>query len=211
MRDDPRMSNGAILLLGGHSTRMGGSKADLVWGERSLASHIADVLTQTVDGPVVVVGAPGQVIPVLPVGVEIATDAVPDQGPLRGLEAGLMAIGDRADAVFVASVDLPLLNSAFVRALLAALTDPFDAVVPIADGHRHPLAAVYRTSVLATVSALLAEGVRGANALPDRIASRILDDQDLLALPGFVPADLDALFNVNTPEDLAAARLRFGP
>ena len=65
--------------------------------------------------------------------------------------------------------------------------------------------------MLATVSAVLAEGVRGANALPDRIASRILDDQDLLALPGLVPADLDALFNVNTPEDLAAARLRFRP
>ena len=205
------MQTGAILLLGGASARMGEAKADLEWFGRPLAAHVADVLSAAVDGPVVAVAAADQALPALPTEVETVHDAVADEGPLRGLESGLSAIGDRADAVFVASVDLPLLNSAFVRALLAALTDPFDAVVPIADGHRHPLAAAYRTSVLATVSALLTEGVRGANALPDRITSRIVDDQDLLALPGLVPADLEALFNVNTPEDLAAARLRFRP
>ena len=205
------MQTGAILLLGGASARMGEAKADLEWFGRPLAAHVADVLSAAVDGPVVAVAAADQALPALPTGVETVHDAVADEGPLRGLESGLSAIGDRADAVFVASVDLPLLNSAFVRALLAALTDPFDAVVPIADGHRHPLAAAYRTSVLATVSSLLTEGVRGANALPDRIASRIVDDQDLLALPGLIPADLEALFNVNTPEDLAAARLRFRP
>ena len=190
---------------------MGTAKADLEWFGGSLATHVAEVVLAAVDGPVVAVAAAGQAPPKLPAGVESTFDSVPDQGPLRGLESGLVAIGDRADVVFVASVDLPLLHPTFVCVLVAALTDDFDAVVPIADGHRHPLAAVYRTSVLATISAMLAEGVRGANALPDRIASRILDDQDLLALPGLVPADLDALFNVNTPEDLTAARLRFRP
>lgn len=205
------MQTGGILLLGGASTRMGEAKADLEWFGRPLAAHVADVLSVAVAGPVVAVAAVGQALPELPSRVECVHDTVADEGPLRGLESGLIAIGDRADAVFVASVDLPLLHPTFVHGLLTAMTDEYDAVVPIADGHRHPLAAVYRTSVLATVSALLAEGVRGANALPDRIASRILDDQDLLALPGLVPADLDALFNVNTPEDLAAARLRFRP
>ncbi len=205
------MQTGGILLLGGASTRMGEAKADLEWFGRPLATHIAEVVLAAVDGPVVAVAAADQALPKLPAGVESARDAVPDQGPLRGLESGLIAIGDRADVAFVASVDLPLLQPTFVRTLFAALTDEFDAVVPITDGHRHPLAAVYRTSVLATVSALLAEGVRGANALPDRVTCRILNDQDLLALPGLVSTDLDALFNVNTPEDLAAARLRFRP
>jgi molybdopterin-guanine dinucleotide biosynthesis protein A len=205
------MQTGGILLLGGASTRMGATKADLEWFGRPLAAHVADVLSAAGAAPVVAVTAVGQALPELPSGVECVHDTVADEGPLRGLESGLIAIGDRADVVFVASVDLPLLHPTFVRGLLAALTDEFDAVVPITDGHRHPLAAVYRTSVLATVSALLAEGVRGANALPDRIASRILDEADLLTMPGLVPADLDALFNVNTPEDLAAARLRFRP
>ena len=205
------MQTGGILLLGGASTRMGATKADLEWFGRPLAAHVADVLSAAGAAPVVAVTAVGQALPELPSGVECVHDTVADEGPLRGLESGLIAMGDRADVVFVASVDLPLLHPTFVRGLLAALTDEFDAVVPIADGHRHPLAAVYRTSVLATVSALLAEGVRGANALPDRIASQILDEADLLALPGLVPADLDALVNVNTPEDLAAARLRFRP
>ncbi|MSO47300.1 MAG: molybdenum cofactor guanylyltransferase [Thermoleophilia bacterium] len=205
------MQTGGILLLGGASTRMGIAKSDVDWFGRSLAAHVAEVLQAAVDGPVVAVAAASQALPELPAGVESTHDAVADQGPLRGLESGLLAIADRADVVFVASVDLPLLHPAFVHALFAALSDEFDAVVPVAEGHRHPLAAAYRTSVLATVSTLLAEGVRGANALPDRIASRILDEADLLALPGLVPTNLDALFNVNTPEDLAAARLRFRP
>lgn len=205
------MRTGAILLLGGASTRMGTAKAELDWFGRPLARHVAEVLLASVDGPVVAVAAVDQELPELPAGVESARDAVLAQGPLRGLESGLMAIGDRADVVFVASVDLPLLRPAFVCALIAAMTEPFDAVVPVSEGHRHPLAAVYRASVLTTISALLNEGVRGANALPDQIATRILDEADLLTLPGLVDTDLDALFNVNTPDDLATARLRFRP
>ena len=103
-----------ILLAGGRSTRMGRPKAELAWGGRTLVEHVAATLAQAVDGPVVVVRAPGQRLPDLPAGVEVAEDAVEGRGPLEGIAAGLRAIESRADAAFVTSTDVPFLRAAFV-------------------------------------------------------------------------------------------------
>lgn len=197
---------GAILLLGGRSTRMGAAKADLDWRGEPLAAHIARVLQTAVTGPVIAVAAPDQVVPVLPAGVELTRDRVAEQGPLRGVEAGLLALGDRADAVFVASVDAPLLHPVFVAALLDALGPDDDLLVPAAQGFRHPLTATWRTSTLPVVTAALAEGVAGPGYLFDRVQTRFLDEAALLALPGVRDADprLDSLRNANTPEEFAA-------
>ena len=196
----------AILLLGGQSTRMGTAKADLDWDGTPLAVHMAEVLRSAVAGPVVAVAAPEQAVPALPEGVELAHDRVAGEGPLRGVEAGLLAIGDRADAVFVASVDTPLLHRAFVRALLDAFGPDDDLLVPDAQGFRHPLTAVWRTSTLTAVTAALAEGVAGPGYLFDRVRTRFLAETALLALPGVAEADpqLDSLRNANTPDEFAA-------
>ena len=198
---------GAILLLGGASTRMGEPKAGIDWNGLPLAAHVAQTLVTAVGGPVVAVAAPGQSVPALPAGVEIARDRVAGEGPLRGVEAGLEAIGDRSDAIFVASVDAPLLHPVFVRALVDAIGDE-DLLVPVAHGHRHPLTAAWRPSALPAVRAALAAGVAGPGAILDSVRTRLLDETALLALPGVAAADpsLDSLRNANTPEELAAAR-----
>ena len=185
---------------------MGAAKADLDWRGEPLAAHIARVLQTAVTGPVIAVAAPDQVVPVLPAGVELTRDRVAEQGPLRGVEAGLLALGDRADAVFVASVDAPLLHPVFVAALLDALGPDDDLLVPAAQGFRHPLTAAWRTSTLPVVTAALAEGVAGPGYLFDRVQTRFLDEAALLALPGVRDADprLDSLRNANTPEEFAA-------
>lgn len=197
---------GAILLLGGRSTRMGAAKADLDWQGEPLAAHIARVLQAAVAGPVIAVAAPDQIIPPLPEGVEVTRDRVPEEGPLRGVEAGLLALGDRAETVFIASVDTPLLHPAFVTALLGALGPDDDLLVPDAQGFRHPLTAVWRASTLPVVTAALADGVAGPGYLFDRVRTRFLDEGALLALPGVQAADprLDSLRNANTPEEFAA-------
>ncbi|MGI9187308.1 MAG: molybdenum cofactor guanylyltransferase [Gaiellales bacterium] len=201
---------GAILLLGGRSTRMGTAKASLDWHGEPLAAHVARVLQRAAVGPVIVVAAPDQDVPALPDGVELVRDRVADQGPLRGIEAGLDALGDRADAAFVASVDAPLLHPTFVTALLGALTPDVELLVPDAQGFRHPLTAVWRTSTLPAVTAALADGVAGPGYLFDRVRTRFLDEAALLTLPGVASADprLDSLRNANTPAELASVRER---
>ena len=86
-----------IVLAGGRSSRMGTPKAALEWHGSTLLRRVVGLVARTVDGPVVVVRAPGQELPALPDGVELVEDAREGRGPLQGLAAGLAAVGDRAE------------------------------------------------------------------------------------------------------------------
>jgi molybdenum cofactor guanylyltransferase len=202
-----------VVLAGGRSTRMGESKAGLEWHGSTLVYRVAAVLTRAVGGPVVVVAAPGQVLPALPDGVGVVEDPVPGLGPMQGLAAGLAAVADRAEVAFVCSTDLPFLRPAFVRRVLDGLTDGTDVVLPVARGFRQPLAAAYRTALAGLVSELLAGGNRKLGMLFEHCAVTQLDEAQLLADPALLRADptLESVVNVNTPEDYAAARDRPPP
>ncbi len=177
---------------------MGTDKAALPWGGTTLVARVAAVVRDAVAGPVVVVGSPARELPSLPRELEVVVDAHADRGPLEGLAAGLRALEGRAGHAYVAATDTPFLQAAFVRCVLDALGDGFDAAVPRAYGRVHPLAAAYRVSVLATVERLLAaERLRTAGLL-DELRVRWLDEDEL--------PELGSLRNVNSPEDLARAR-----
>lgn len=197
-----------IVLAGGRSSRMGQPKAALDWHGRPLLAHIAGLLARTVDGPIVVVRAPGQELPPLPAGVELTVDAHEGRGPLEGIAAGLRAIGDRANRTYVSSTDVPLLQPAFVRRVAAALDEEADAAVPRVGGHAHPLAAVYRSTLLSRIETLLEADRLRASSLLEEIRVRWLDAGWLLADPALRAADpkLDSLRNLNEPADYEAAR-----
>ncbi len=190
---------------------MGASKAALEWHGSTLLYRAAAVVARAVDGPVVVVAAPGQELPELPAGVEVVEDPVEGLGPMQGLAAGLAAVEDRAEAAFVCSTDLPFLHPAYVRRVLAALTD--DVVLPVARGFRQPLAAAYRTGIARLVADLLAEGNQRPGMIFKHCAVTQLDDDALLADATFAKydPDLESVVNVNTPEDYRAARDREPP
>ena len=112
------MANAAgIVLAGGRSTRMGRPKAALEWHGSTLLERVCGIVARAVDGPLVVVRAPGQELPALPPAVELVDDAHEGRGPLQGLAAGLAALGGRAERAYVSSTDVPLLHPAFVHAL----------------------------------------------------------------------------------------------
>src|SRR5437764_5621817 len=140
------MRVGGIVLCGGRSSRMGRPKAWLPVGDEAMLQRVVRVLCEAV-GPVVAVAAPGQDLPLLPAGVEIVRDEVEGRGPLQGLAAGLAALDGRADATYLTSCDVPFLTAGFVRRVVGLLGD-FSVCVPKVGGYHHPLAAVYRVSVL---------------------------------------------------------------
>lgn len=192
---------------------MGTAKAALEWHGSTLLYRAAAVVARTVDGPVVVVAAPGQDLPELPAGVEVVADPVEDLGPMQGLAAGLAAVADRADAAFVCSTDLPFLHPAYVRRVVRGLTDEVDVVLPVARGFRQPLAAAYRTRIAGLVAELLARGNDRPGMIFKHCAVTQLDDAALLAdaaVARFDP-ELASVVNVNTPEDYREARDREPP
>ena len=204
----------AIVLAGGRSKRMGRSKALLEWHGSTLVRRAVGLVARAVDGPVVVVRAPGQRLPALPSGTEVAEDALPARGPLQGMAAGFAAIGDRAEIVFVTGVDAPLLHPALVAHVVASLRPGDDVALPHARGFAQPLAAAYRAATVAPlVEQLLAEDSLATKALMRRCRVRRLDEAALLADPAVaaLDPDLESLENLNDRSDYAAAHARAEP
>ena len=202
-----------IVLAGGRSSRMGTPKAALEWHGSTLLRRVVGVVGRSIDGPVVVVRAPGQTLPELPEGVELVDDAREGRGPLQGLAAGLAAVRDRAHAAYASSTDVPLLHPRFIHRVLAALDDDVDVVLPEVGGFRHPLAAVYRTELADVVERLIAEDRMRPAFLFESCRVRRLDADALLADPALaaLDPDLDSVLNLNEPTDYEAARARPAP
>jgi molybdopterin-guanine dinucleotide biosynthesis protein A len=193
---------------------MGRPKAALEWHGTTLLHRIVGIVRRVTDGPVVVVRAPGQELPELPDGVEVATDAREGRGPLQGLAAGLSAVGGGAAWAYVSSTDVPLLHPSFVAAVLrAAEREDVDVALPVAHGFRHPLAAAYRTALLPEVERLIAEDRMKPAFLFERVRVRELDEADLLRHRELAEADpeLLSLLNVNEPAEYERARARSAP
>jgi molybdenum cofactor guanylyltransferase len=188
-----------VVLCGGQSSRMGRPKAWLPFAGELMLPRVVRLLGEVV-GPVVVVAGPEQDVPPLPPGVGIVRDPEPGRGPLQGLAAGLAALADRAEAAYLSSCDVPFLRPAFVHRLIDLL-GAHAICVPEVGGYRHPLAAVYRTEVVAAAERLLAEGRPRPAFLFDAVPTRIVTAEELADVD---PA-LESLRNLNTPEEYAAA------
>jgi len=203
------VTTAGVVLAGGRSVRMGSPKAALRWRGTSLLAHTCEVLSTAVDGPVVVVRAPAQTLPVLPRDVEVLADTTEGLGPVQGLAVGLRALVERADVAFVAATDLPYLHPEFVRRVVRALVDAAatEVVLPVAHGFPHPLAGAYRTALAPAVEqAIQLRQLRLMGFVEGRDVIR-LDEAQLLAADDLARADpsLRSLVNLNEPGEYARA------
>ncbi|MGI8983704.1 MAG: molybdenum cofactor guanylyltransferase [Acidimicrobiales bacterium] len=179
----------AIILAGGAGRRMGGAdKAALVVGGTTLLDRVLAAARPVCDALVVV----GPARPTAVAGVRFLQESEPGGGPVPAVAAGLAAAPD-AGVVFLLATDLPLLATAHLRRLLAALAGAGEGVeAAAADDHGgpNPLLAAYAAPALRRRAATLGAGARAGALLP----------------AGAVTVDLgNATLNVNRPEDLATA------
>lgn len=193
-----------IVLCGGRSSRMGQPKHLLPFGGETMLQRVVRTLSEVVS-PVVVVSAPGQQLPELPAETLVAHDDLENPGPLGGIAAGMQALGDRADAAYCTSCDVPLLQPAFIRQIMGQLEEA-DLVMPREGKFHHPLAAVYRLKLEAEIRSLLAAGQMRPVFLLERCQARIIPVDDLRQSD----PELDSLRNTNTPEEYADTLRRAG-
>ena len=189
----------AIVMAGGESRRMGCDKATLVLGERTLLQRViasvqplfARVLVSVrqlrpdIDWPQIV-------------------DDYPDAGPLAGLCAGLVQAEASTTAwIFAVATDMPFVQPALIEQL-ARYRAGVQAVVPVVHGHPQALAGFYSVDCLATIRMILSgAGKRSLRAALERLNVCYVDESALLAAdPG-----LDSFFDLDTPDDLMAAKL----
>lgn len=182
------------VLAGGESRRMGQDKAALVWQGRPLLERIVQAARQVV--PLVLVAGrpqpPDWAVPDAP----FLPDALPGEGPLRGLESALAFAAPAA--VLTVACDMPLLSPDALRWLIAqaCLASPgMDGLAVRNKGQWEPLFSIYFARCLPRVRERLALGQRSLHRLIETGSFASAD------APPWVCAQL---VNVNTPADLAA-------
>ena len=193
----------AIILSGGKSSRMGRPKALLPFGDKPLIVHLVQRLSQRF-ADIVVVAAPNQTLPALP--VTLIHDTVAYQGPVGGLYYGLRAI--RGAAAFVTSCDVPFLQLPFIDYLVSQLDHngrDYDVVVPVWQERLQPLHAVYRRSVVPHLQEQLAAQRLRPVYLYDSVPTRKVSPTEIKR---FDPEGLSFL-NMNTQADYQAALTRW--
>lgn len=193
----------AVILSGGKSSRMGQPKALLPFDDKPLIAHLVQRLSKRFSD-IVVVAAPDQTLPALP--VTLVHDTVAYQGPVGGLYYGLRAI--RGAAAFVTSCDVPFLQLPFIDYLVSQLDHngrDYDVVVPVWQDRLQPLHAVYRRRVVPHLQEQLATQRLRPVYLYDTVPTRKVSPTEIKR---FDPEGLSFL-NMNTQADYQAALVRW--
>ena len=180
---------------------MGLPKATLPFGAESMLARVARLLGDAVDR-LILVASPHQDLPPLQaaVPIEIVHDRFAGRGPLEGLYVGLSALPAETEAAYVTGCDVPLLATDFVRRMFHML-GAHAIAVPKTDGYFHPLAAVYRPSVVDEISRLIDDHRMRAAYLFERASTRVVTAEELRD----TDPQLLTLNNLNRPEDYFAA------
>lgn len=188
-----------FILAGGASSRMGVRKAGLNVGNRSLVRRCADQLGAVTDR-IRIVGDRDETV--TDVTLPWLADVVDEErGAIRGLVTGLEAC-ERQWALILAC-DLPFVSGEFLK-LLTGLIDPgFDAIVPVQpDGRLQPLCALYRVEAcLPAAKDAMGDHRWSLHRLLDKFQIRRVETAEYESLG----CSKHLFFNVNSPEDLAAA------
>lgn len=174
---------------------MGRPKALLPFDGAPLIVHVVNTL-RTLFPEVVVVGAPAQDLPPLP--VTLVRDDVAHQGPVGGIYYGLTAA--EGDVAFVTSCDSVFLDPRLIRHVLARIED-HDVAVPYWQGRFQPLHAAYRRTVLPYLAGQLERGELRPVHLFDNVRTRRIEESEIRE----IDPEGWTFFNMNTPGDYEEA------
>ena len=180
------------VLVGGLSRRMGRPKQLVQVGDATMIEHVVRALSGEVDNVVLLGKGP---IPATLETLSRVADADGCQGPMAGI-LGAMRAEPEACWV-VAPCDLPLLQAAAVRWLVASRRPGAWVVLPSLEGFVEPLLAIYEPGA----RSLLEEAASAGEYSLHRLApsSRVRTAEPPAALR-------PCWFNANTPQELASLR-----
>ena len=191
-----------MILAGGLNRRFGGQpKAQLQVGGRRIIERVLAVFSGIFKDILLVTNDPEHH---LEWDLTIVTDIYPMRSSLTGLHAGLFYT--RTPYAFFSACDTPFLNPLLVRAMLERIRPEVDIVVPITQKGSEPLSAVYARHCLEPIERQLSRGELKIDRFFRKMRVRPIPEAQLRR----IDPDLISFFNVNTPQDLAAARAQAG-
>ena len=188
-----------VLLAGGKSRRMGRDKRFLSIGGETLYVRSLSVLRSIFERVLIVIAQDSHPIEA---DVPVLRDVVAECGSLGGLYTGLKQAG--SEWVFAVACDMPFLDPATIRRFIE-LKGEADVVMAKLPNGFHPMHALYHRNCLPIMERLM----QAKDLKIQRLA-----DHPSLRVRVVTPEELDSLdpdgrsfYNINTPDDLASARL----
>lgn len=189
----------AAVLAGGASRRMGRPKASLPYGAGTLLDFQVAKLSTIFDEVFVVAK---DALPAAAQPVRVVLDRYSEHAAIYGL---VRALEEAKDRVFVLAVDLPALTPVLIQAIAARGVDTkAAALIPRAGGKLQPLAAVWRTAVLATAKCRIGKESLSLHGLAEDVGAEVFDESSWRSLD---PSGT-AFENLNTLEQYEAMRER---
>jgi molybdopterin-guanine dinucleotide biosynthesis protein A len=191
----------AVILAGGQGTRMGGmDKAFLSLAGRPLIAHLIGRLAPQC-APIAI-NANGDTARFADLGRAVLPDGIEGQpGPLAGILAALdWAALVGAGSVVTVAVDTPFVPPDLARRLRVAAGRSGAAIAASPDRtgrmRLHPTCGLWPVAARDGLRARLAAGERKLTLWSEDLGAGVA---------GFAATPHDPFFNINTPEDLAAA------
>ena len=195
-----------VILAGGRATRMGGGDKGLrAVGGRRLIDHVIDRLGSQCGA--MAINANGDPARFSEFGLPVVADSLADHpGPLAGVLAGLdWAAGQGATSIVTAAADTPFFPKDLVARLMASAGPSALCLAASPDEtgrvQRHPTFGLWPVALRDDLRAALTGGLR-------KIV--IWTDGHGAGQAVFDSTPFDPFFNVNTPEDIAAAEALMG-
>jgi molybdopterin-guanine dinucleotide biosynthesis protein A len=186
-----------VILAGGLATRMGGGdKGLLPLGDGTILSHVLARFEPQVNG--LALNANGDAARFSDLGLTVISDSISGfAGPLSGVLAGLDWAAEKgASHIVTVAADTPFFPCDLVPQLqLAAETAGTQIALARTPDGRHPTFGLWPTALRDDLRAALEDGMRKVVLWTDKHG----------AATAMFPDDA-AFFNVNTPDDLAAAQ-----
>lgn len=185
------------LLVGGRSTRMGEDKAFAPFQDGTLLEWMRDRVAPLFSHVFVVARDSSRFHGM---GLPVVIDALREHGSAVGVYTAVLAAP--TERVICLACDMPFVTPQFLR-ILAERSKGFDVFVPRHGDYMQPLCAVYGKGTLGPYHEFIVSGQRRIfDIYPDLNTGYLeMDDGSY--------GDPEALFmNVNTPEELEAARQR---
>ncbi len=186
-----------FILAGGKSTRMGTDKAFIEFEGHTLLERALS-LARSVTPDVRIVGAREKFAPFAPV----VEDIFRERGPLGGIHAALRS--SKTELNFMLAVDMPFVSATFLQHLISEARNSTEAtvIVPISEGRRQPLCAVYRPRFSDLAEEALLAGRNKIDSLFDAVETRVMGEGEL----GHIGFSSAIFGNLNTPEQLERQR-----
>lgn len=187
------MTLAVVILAGGEGKRIGGDKPLRLLAGKRLIDHVVEVARSWSDVLAVAVREPAQAGEI---DVPRIIDDPSIEGPLGGLGTALRyARESECEFLLTIPADMPFLPAELGRRLAAEIAGA-GAAIAASGGALHPVCGLWSVGALDALADYLATGRRSLRGFAEVVGLRAVE---------WPVEPVDPFFNINSPEDLAAA------